>query len=110
MFGKGSINSFGKWDLWSMHPIKAKNPLKFNSIPRMHIRKKKKPHLNINVIDNAFQKTNIIKIMMMWGIIKYKINVKLLSSWQGYNNSYGDGNYDLYMHINKCFGELYQYP
>jgi hypothetical protein len=67
---------------------KCKNLLKFNSIPGMHI--KKTPHLNINVMDNAFQKTNIIKTIMMWGIIKDKINVKLLSSWQGYNNSYGD--------------------
>jgi hypothetical protein len=61
-------------------------------------------------MDNAFQKTNIIKTIMMWGIIKDKINVKLLSSWQGYNNSYGDGNYDLYMHIYMFFGELCQYP
>lgn len=44
----------------------------------------------MNLMHNAFQKTNIIKTMMMWGIIKDKINVKLLSSWQGYNNSYGD--------------------
>lgn len=45
------------------------------------ILEKKKPHLNINVMDNAFQDTNIIKTVMMRGIIKDKINVKLLSSW-----------------------------